>query len=250
MPTDPTRPLAHEVVVITGSARGIGAAIARAYAAAGATPVVNARNSVAVGMTLAEELGGTFVRADIGDSDGARKLARAALNAHGRVDHLVNNAATTVTIPHRDLASADGDVWSSLLQTNLLGPWRLIQELAPALEAHGHGNIVNIGSIAASRALGTSIPYAVSKAALTHLSMLLARALGPAIRVNVISPGLIDTPWTEEGFDRTRENVRRRAPLRRPGLPDEVAAACLFLATASYVSGAVIDVDGGLRLVQ
>lgn len=250
MPTDPPRPLTHHVVVITGGARGIGAAIARAFTAAGAIPVINARSSIAAGTTLAKELGGTFIQADVAHADGARKLADAALSAYGRVDHVVNNAATTVAIPHRDLASADDDVWSSLLQTNLLGPWRLIQELTPALEAHGHGNIVNIGSIAASRALGTSIPYAVSKAALTHLSMLLARALGPVVRVNVVSPGLIDTPWTEKGFDRTRDNVRRRAPLRRPGLPDEVADACLFLATATYVTGAVIDVDGGLRLVQ
>lgn len=249
MSIDPAAPLAGEVAVITGSARGIGAAVARAYAAAGAITVVNARSSITAGAALAEELGGTFVQADVGDDSGTRALARAALDTYGRVDHLVNNAATTVTVPHRDLAGADGEVWSSLLQTNLLGPWRLVQELAPALAERGRGSIINVGSIAASRALGSSIPYAVSKAALTHLSLLLARALGPAIRVNVVAPGLIDTPWTAEGFDRVRERVQRRAPLRRSGLPEEVAEACLYLATASYVTGAVIDVDGGLRLV-
>lgn len=247
---DPTRPLSGQVVVVTGSAKGIGAAVARAYRAAGATPIINARNSVTSGMSLAEELGGSFVRADLGDIDGARILARAALDAYGRVDHLVNNAATTVAVPHRDLTGVDGEMWSTLLQTNLLGPWRLIQELAPALREHGRGSVVNVGSIAARRALGSSIPYAVSKAGLTHMSLLLARALGPAIRVNVVSPGLIETPWTECGFERERDNVRRKAPLRRPGLPDEVADACLFFARASYVTGTILDVDGGLRLVQ
>jgi len=109
------------------------------------------------------------------------------------------------------------------------------------------GSIVNVSSIAASRPVGSSIPYAASKAALSHLTTLLAKAVGPEVRVNAVEPGLIDTPRTAE-WDAVRALVRATAPLRRSGTPEDVAEVIVALATASYVTGQVVAVDGGLTL--
>ena len=106
---------------------------------------------------------------------------------------------------------------------------------------------MNITSLAGVRPVGSSIPYAVSKAALNHLTVLLANVLGPEIRVHAVAPGLIDTPWTE-GWDEVRAAVRTMAPLQRSGTPDDVADACVGLITARYATGQVLVVDGGVAL--
>ena len=129
----------------------------------------------------------------------------------------------------------------------MLGPWNVIQAAAPHLRATGDGVILNITSLAGVRPVGSSIPYAVSKAALNHLTVLLANALGPEIRVHAVAPGLIDTPWTAD-WDAVREAVREAAPLRRSGTPEDVADACVGLVDARYATGQVLVVDGGLAL--
>jgi ketoreductase RED2 len=107
---------------------------------------------------------------------------------------------------------------------------------------------VNVSSIAGVRPTGSSIPYAASKAALNHLTTLLAKVVGPEVRVNAVAPGLIDTPWTED-WDAIRGYVRSVAPLRRSGTPDDVADVIVALATTSYVTGQIVVVDGGLTIV-
>jgi ketoreductase RED2 len=124
---------------------------------------------------------------------------------------------------------------------------RLVRAAVPHLRATGDGVIVNITSLAGVRPVGSSIPYATSKAALNHLTVLLANALGPDVRVNALAPGLIDTPWTE-GWDDIRAAVQQMAPLRRSGTPDDVADACLGLVDARYTTGQVVLVDGGMAL--
>jgi len=109
------------------------------------------------------------------------------------------------------------------------------------------GTVVNISSIAGLRATGSSIPYASSKAALNHQTVLLAKVLGPEVRVNAVAPGLIDTPWTAD-WDAVREAVRQVAPLKRSGRVGDVAEMVLALATSSYVTGQVLAVDGGLTI--
>jgi ketoreductase RED2 len=133
------------------------------------------------------------------------------------------------------------------MRVNVLGTWNVIQAAAPHLRAGGDGVIINVTSLAGVRPVGSSIPYAVSKAALNHLTVLLANALGPDIRVNAVAPGLIDTPWTAD-WDVLRETVREAAPLRRTGTPADVADACVALVDAKYTTGQVLVVDGGMAL--
>jgi ketoreductase RED2 len=187
------------------------------------------------------------VQADVSDGVQADRLVAATVEAHGRLDILVNNAGTTEVIPHHDLAAVTDEVWHRILDVNVLGTWKVTCAAVPHLEASGAGSVVNITSIAGVRPRGSSIPYAVSKAALNHLTVLLANTLGPAIRVNAVAPGLIDTPWTET-WDEIRAAVRATTPLKRSGLPEDVAEATLGLLRSTYTTGEVLLVDGGMHL--
>jgi ketoreductase RED2 len=139
------------------------------------------------------------------------------------------------------------DVWRRILDVNVLGTWQVTQAAVPLLRASGEGNVVIVSSLAGVRPLGSSIPYAVSKAALNHLTVLLANVLGPQIRVNAVAPGLIDTPWTES-WDDVRQATRAMAPLQRSGAPADVAEVVLGLVRSGYVTGQVVVCDGGLWL--
>ncbi len=240
--------LQGRVALVTGSSSGIGAAVVTALAELGARVIVNSASSVAEGRELAAALpGATYVQADIADPDSAQQLVATAVQQHGRLDILVNNAGTTALIPHDDLEAATKDVWDRILAVNVVGTWNVIRAAAPHLSATGDGVILNITSLAGVRPVGSSIPYAVSKAALNHLTVLLANTLGPEIRVNAVAPGLIDTPWTAE-WDAVRDEVREKAPLRRSGTPEDVADACVGLISARYATGQVLVVDGGVAL--
>jgi NAD(P)-dependent dehydrogenase (short-subunit alcohol dehydrogenase family) len=234
------------VALVTGSTSGIGEAVVRRLAREGYHVVVNSRSSVEAGAALAREVGGSYVQADVADEGQARSLVAEVLTDHGRLDVLVNNAGTTVKIPHADLESATAAVWRSIYETNVIGPWTVTVAAVPALRA-AHGCVVNMGSLAGLRPLGSSIPYASSKAALHHQSLLLANTLGPEIRVNAVAPGFIETPWTQD-WDNERAGVGALAPLRRPGLPEDVAEVVMGLVRSTYVTGQVIAVDGGLGL--
>jgi ketoreductase RED2 len=237
-----------KVAIVTGSSSGIGEAVARALAAAGAAVVVNSASSVAAGEAVAASLPrAVYVQADVADDDACRALVAAAVEHFGRLDILVNNAGTTQVIPHSDLDAATDEVWRRLFDVNVLGAWHATRAAVAPLRASGAGAVVNITSVAGQRPLGSSIPYAVSKAALSHLTRLLAGVLGPEIRVNAVAPGLIDTPWTAD-WHAVRDTVRKRAPLRRSGQPQDVAEAVMGLILAGFVTGEVLTVDGGMTL--
>ena len=240
--------LAGKVALVTGSSSGIGEAVARALAAEGATVVVNSASSVAAGEAVAASLpDASYVRADIADEGQARAMVATTVERHGRLDVLVNNAGTTVVIPHHDVDAVTVDVWRRILDVNLIGTWTVTVAALPHLRASGAGCVVNVTSVAGVRQTGSSIPYAASKAALNHLTRLLANVTGPEVRVNAVAPGLIDTPWTET-WDVIREAVRTNSPLRRSGTPEDVAAAVLALVHSPYQTGDVVVVDGGLHL--
>lgn len=245
-PADPG--FEDQCVLVTGSSSGIGMATARRFAALGAAVVVNSATSVEAGEALAAELpGASYIQADIADEDQALRLVEGVVERNGRLDLLVNNAGTTQVISHNDLAGAAPEVWRRIFDVNVVGTWQVTVAAADHLRASGRGQVINVSSVAGVRPTGSSIPYACSKAAVNHMTRLLANALGPAIRVNAVAPGLVDTPWTAD-WDLVREFVRVQAPLQRSASPEDIAEAIVGLARASYVTGEVMVVDGGLHL--
>ena len=222
--------------------------MARRLAGDGYHVVVNSRSSVEAGRAVAAEIGGSYLQADVGDEAAAQALIAAVLDAHGRLDVLVNNAGITEVIAHQDLGAATADIWRRLYDVNVIAPFVLVTAAEKALRAAAPGCVVNVSSIAGVRPSGSSIPYAASKAALNHQTRLLAKALGPDIRVNAVAPGLIETPWTQDWAD-LHGLVAAMAPLRRSGTPTDVAEVVLGLVRSAYVTGEVIVVDGGLGLM-
>jgi ketoreductase RED2 len=242
--------MAGKVVLVTGSSSGIGEAIARRFAGLGAKVVVNSARSVSAGEQVAAVLpDAIYVQADISDAAACQKLIDATVEKYGRLDLLINNAGTTEVIPHEDFDAVTDEIWERILGVNVIGTWRLSRLAMPALRQDGGGAIINISSIAGVRAVGSSIPYSVSKAAINHMTELMAKVAGPDVRINAVAPGLIDTPWTA-GWEEMHDSVEKVAPLRRSGLPDDIAEACVGLMRSEYVTGQVLVVDGGLTSVM
>lgn len=236
-----------QVALVTGSSSGIGAQVARRLAGDGYHVVVHSATSVADGQAVAAEIGGTYAQADLADDAAPAALVTEVLEAHGRLDILVNNAGTTERIAHSDLAAATPAIWRRLYEVNVIAPFQLVTAAEAALR-ESRGCVVNVSSLAGVRPTGSSIPYAASKAALNHQTRLLAKALGPDIRVNAVAPGLVATPWTESWAE-LHELVTAMAPLRRVATPDDVAEAVLGLIRSTYVTGQVLVLDGGLGLL-
>ena len=221
-------PLKGKVALVTGGSRGIGAATAAALADAGARVVITHRDSAPdADQTLAALAGAGHrgVQASAADSDALAQLARTISEIEGRLDVLVNNAATTRVIPHADLDALDDELFDLILATNVRGPFATVRALRHLLAANGTGVVVNISSIAATAANGSNIAYCASKAALDNMTRSLARALAPQIRVMSVAPGLIETDftggWTEELIRGTLDHT----PLGRLGTPEDVAGS-------------------------
>lgn len=241
-------PLDGHVILVTGSSSGIGAALARLLTENGATVVVNSARSVEAGNALAESLPrADYVQADIADAAQVRCMVETVLQRHRRLDAVVNNAGTTQVIPHADLGAANPEVWNHIFNVNVVGTWQVTVAAVPYLRESGHGQIMNITSMAGSRPTGSSIPYACSKAAVNHMTRLLASTLGPDIRVNAVAPGLVDTPWTKD-WDNVRAYVRDHSPLQRSATAEDVAQAAFGLMISTHVTGAILPVDGGMSL--
>jgi ketoreductase RED2 len=239
--------MSERVVLVTGSTSGIGEATALRFASAGDHVVFNSVRSVEAGERLAAATPNSmYVQADIARSEDCTRLVAAVLEHYGRLDVLINNAGTTKVIAHADLDAASLDVWREIFEVNVFGTWNLCVAAMTALRA-SRGVIVNVSSMAGVRPLGSSIPYAASKAAVNHMTALLAKAVGPDVRVNAVAPGLVDTPWTAD-WDIVRGFVQAVAPLKRSGTPEDIAEVIVALATSNYVTGQVVVIDGGLGL--
>ncbi|TDD24824.1 SDR family oxidoreductase [Kribbella turkmenica] len=236
----------RKVALVTGSASGIGAATARRLAADGMTVAVHSRSSRDAGVALASELGGSYHQADLADDAAASALVPSVLAEHGRLDVLVNNAGISWPVPHADLDGLTADDWRRLLDVNLIAPWLLCTAALPALRASG-GSIVNVTSHAGVRPKGSSVAYAASKAALNHVTKLLAAALGPSVRVNAVAPGLVDTPLTAP-WTAAQELWKSSSPMGRAAQPADVADLISAVVHNSYLTGEVILLDGGLNL--
>jgi len=240
--------LTSKAIIVTGSSSGIGAAVARRLAGLGAGIVVNSATSADAGRRLAAELAdAVYVQGDIGDPATAAALVAAAEERWGRLDGLVNNAGVTIEVPMPDIAAVTAAHWEKVLRTNVIGTFLVSQAALPLLRQSGEGWIINVTSLAGVRQTGSSLPYAVSKAALNHLTTILAKHAG-GVRVNAVAPGLVDTPWTE-GWDEQKAGVQFVAPLHRVATPEDIADACLALISTPYATGQTFVVDGGLGLV-
>jgi NAD(P)-dependent dehydrogenase (short-subunit alcohol dehydrogenase family) len=245
--------VAHDrVALVTGSTSGIGLAIARRLARDGFAVALHSRSSAESGRALAAELPrASYVQADLTDEAEARRLVRDVIAHHGRLDVLVNNAGISGMIPHHALQEATPAIWRKLYDVNVIAPWVLIAEAEAALRRSAAEGppacIVNISSHAGVRPKGASIPYAASKAALNHMTRLLAATLAPAIRVNAVAPGLVDTPMTA-GWTAAYDLWRTRSPMQRAATPDDIADIAAMIVTSDYLTGEVIIADGGFNL--
>lgn len=240
----------QRVVIVTGSTSGIGLAVAEQCLVQGWHAVLNSRSSEDAGIALAERYDNAiYVRGDVAVSADCAQLVDAAVSTWGRVDALVNNAGTTAFIPHQDIEAATPEIWTRILDVNVVGTWRMISAALPRLREATPGRIVNVASVAGLRPVGSSIPYSVSKAALIHMTSLLAKSLGPDVLVNAVAPGMIETPWTAQ-WSEARKDIEEFAPLHRTGIPAEVAVLCEQLLNTTYTTGECVSIDGGVRLAR
>lgn len=241
------------VALVTGSTSGIGAAIARRLSSEGYAVVLHSRHSADTGLALAAELGeAIYIQADLAEDADRIRLIHTAVTWQGRLDVLINNAGISCVIPHTDLIAASPAIWSELHEVNVVAPFRLIAEAEPALReaALRYGRpacVINISSHAGVRPKGASIPYAASKAALNHVTRLLAVSLSPDIRVNAVAPGLVDTPLTQT-WTAAQQLWQERSPMRRAAKPEDIAQVVAMLVTSDYLTGEILLSDGGLNL--
>ena len=238
------------VAIVTGSSSGIGEAIARRLGALGAHVVVNSATSVEAGRSVAASIGDNaiYLQADIADKAAGERLIDETVARFGRLDFLINNAGWTTLVDHRDLDALTDDIFDRTFEVNVKGTWMLTKYALPHLKNSDTGNVVNVTSIAGVRPVGSSIAYSMSKAALNHLTLLLAKSHAP-VRVNAIAPGLVATPWTKD-WQNQHDGVKMMAPMHRSATPEDCAEATLALIRNTYATGQVLVVDGGLTLVM
>lgn len=253
--------MSRKVCVVTGSSSGIGAATARLYARHGWDVVVNFSRDAAPAEVVADEcraLGAKVlvVKADVASNDDCVRLA-AEVEAHfGRADVLVNNAGTTKFVGLKDLDGLEAEDFHRIYSVNVVGAYQMIRALAPLLRKHPGAGIVNVSSVASMMGVGSSIAYMASKGALNAMTVGLARALGPEIRVNGVAPGLVETPWLQNGLGAERyaasvQGYKARAALDSVLSPEDVADAAWWLgAGAAKTTGEVLLVDAGLRITK
>jgi NAD(P)-dependent dehydrogenase (short-subunit alcohol dehydrogenase family) len=238
-----------KVALVTGSATGVGRAVAIRLAKRGVAVCVNySRSEVDGRETFAQvqKLGvpAILCKATVADDKQVRAMVARCRAELGGLDVLVNNAGTTRFIDHTDLESVTDQVWDEIFQVNLKGAFYACRAAMPLLKER-RGCIVNVSSVAGLQGHGSSIPYAASKAALNCMTQSLARAFGPSVRVNAVAPGPIRTRWLS-GREEMIERYLALTPLGRAAEPDDIAEAVEFLALgAGLMTGQVLVVDGG-----
>jgi NAD(P)-dependent dehydrogenase (short-subunit alcohol dehydrogenase family) len=242
----PGNPLAGQVALITGAAKRIGRSIALRLAADGADIVVNYASSKPEADTLVAEIKSTgrraiAAKADVSQRLDVQKLFSAAENEFGRLDILVNNAGTFFPAKFEELTE---EQWDHILNVNLKSQFLCAQSAAPVMKRQGRGHIINLSSLGGLLAWPAYTHYCVSKAGSIMLTRCLARALGPEILVNSVAPGTIQFPG-----EPSDEEYIRRVPLHHTGTGDDIAQAVAYLATADFVTGQILVVDGGRSLV-
>ena len=249
---NPYFPLTGKVAVILGGTGGIGGASAQQLAAAGARIAVVAGPDLDRAVASAESLPGEGHRAyaaAVEDSASLTRLAEAVRAEFGRADILVNAAGMTQPVPHADLDALTDALFDQVMAVNCRGVFAAVRAFAPLLREHGDGLVVNISSIAATTAVGSSIAYCAAKAGVDVMGSALARALAPEIRVLTVSPGVVDTNFVPGRDQSWSDRAAASTPLKRLGSVDDIARAVLACAAhLPFSTGSVIQVDGGRHL--
>ena len=231
--------------VITGSSRGIGKAVAKAFSTHGASLVIHgtSENSLAL---LADELGCEFVAGDIGDISTSRKLAEKCVSAYGKIDILVNNAGINTRTKFLDL---EPDEWEKVIRTNLTGAFYACKCVIPFMLERHSGSIINMSSRAGKTAhANASLCYGASKGGIDAMTRNLAGEFAPfGIRVNSICPGPVETDMSLQWTDEYRQKVLGSIPLRRLGKSEDIASLAVFLASdlSGFITGESININGG-----
>lgn len=240
-----------KVVLITGGAKRVGAAICRRLHAAGANLMLHYRASAGEARLLQAELNHArpnsvaLIQADLLDTAKLPSLVEQTVQTFGRLDGLVNNASSFHPTP---VGSITVDDWRDLMGTNAMAPLFLTQAAAPALRKT-QGAIVNLADIHGERPLKNYVVYSIAKSAVVGMTRSLARELAPEVRVNAIAPGPVLWPEDDSFDELSRQRVISHTPLKREGSPDDIAGAVLFLLfEATYVTGTTLDVDGGRNI--
>jgi 3-oxoacyl-[acyl-carrier protein] reductase len=249
-----------EVCVVSGSSTGVGAACAVGLARKGYRIVVNyTRSEADAYATLAQcqAVGAEaiLVQGDVAIDDDCRRIARSALERWGRIDALINNAGITKFAAATDLEALSAEDWQRVYAVNVIGAYQMIRACVPAMQAAGAGTVVNISSMAGITGLGTSTAYVASKGAMNAMTLALARALAPVIRVNAVAPGLVDTRWHLDRFpdhaayETFLDSYKATVPLAKVARAEDVADVAIWLLEgASHITGEIIMVDGGRQL--
>jgi NAD(P)-dependent dehydrogenase (short-subunit alcohol dehydrogenase family) len=248
-----------KLCVITGSSSGIGAASAILFAQRGWDVCVNYSRDPKPAEKVAaicKDHGADVLveRADVADDAQCVELARRVKSHFGRCDTLVNNAGTTKFVELKDLNGLSAADFQRIYGVNVIGPFQMIRAFAPLLESSANAAVVNVSSIAPLIGGGSSVAYIASKGALNGLSLVLARVLGPRIRVNVVAPGMVDSPWLRNGlgperFETMQRSYESASALHTLVQPEDVAETIYYLgAIASKTTGEVHLVDGGRRV--
>jgi 3-oxoacyl-[acyl-carrier protein] reductase len=231
-----------KVAIVTGGSSGMGEATVKELSKRGWKVAAMSR-------------GGKEFSGDVAKDADCRRVAKAVLDKWGRIDALVNAAGTTKFVGHADLEGLSAEDFEAIFRVNLIGPFHMIRACTPALKA-AKGCIVNVSSVASILGTGSSIAYAASKAALDTMSVSLARALGPDIRVNVVAPGYVKTPWQvaahgADGAALRERQYAERAPMRAAPQADEVAEAIAWMVEgARAITGEILYVDGGMHIAS
>ncbi|MDX2163369.1 MAG: SDR family oxidoreductase [bacterium] len=245
--------LQHKIAVVTGGAGGIGSAISRRLAAEGATVIVTYSKRKDKAESLLKALAGSghlAVCAPVDDSTAQADLARLIESQYGTLDVLVNNAGITQPVPHDDLEALTDDLIDDIFRVNVRGVLAAVRAMKPLLMARDGGLVVNISSIAARTAVGSNIAYCASKAALDNVTMSLARALAPSVRVVSVSPGWVNGEYAQRMPPELIQRQLNLTPLGRIAEAEDVANAVYAVAAhLGFTTGAVIPVDGGRPLL-
>jgi len=244
-----------KVAVVTGGSSGIGAATARELAKRGWRVAITYSKDARKAEKVAAEFEGLAVQGDVAQDADCRKVAKDVLAKWGRIDALVNNAGTTKFVKHADLEGLSAEDFERIFRVNVVGPFQMVRACAAALK-ESRGAVVNVSSVAALLGTGSSVAYAASKAALDTMTFSLARALAPEVRVNIVSPGHVNTPWQtsahgEKGAEELAQRFASIAPLKSACEAEDIAEAIVWLLEgARRITGERLYVDAGIHIAS